>query len=413
MKILHISTGFKLSFQGGITNYVRALADSQVQSGHDVTVIGDPDDTTFAYKYVSGFTGTIPPFYLGKLEDKVHLNKLKQFLARESFDIIHIHMPLGLDWDLYTILKEYRYVVSLHDYFYICPRIQMIDKNKKLCSEYNEEKCRYCISKLESFRMCRGMLKIARKISRNENLCMPYIAQKVTVQRHIKFKKLLENARIVIPVSQRVKEIYLRSGFEANYTVLHIGNISAEHYKHKYMIDRSNRKLRIGILGSMTYYKGADLVIEFAEKLDSSKYELHFWGRPLKYEDALRKAGVFMHGAYMQKDLPHLLENIDLGFVMSIWEDNGPQVVMEFLNNRVPVIGTRLGGIIDFVNEKNGYLFDPYSDVEKKNTIKFLNSLSLDDIYRLKEGITRTILPSEHYQAIQLLYEKIIYSETE
>ncbi len=411
MKILHISTGFKLSFQGGITNYVRSLADSQVKSGHDVTVIGDPDDMTFAHKYVTGFTGTIPPFYLGKLEDKEHLNMLKQFLKKESFDIIHIHMPLGLDWDLYTALEGYRYVISLHDYFYICPRIQMIDKNKRLCTAYDEKKCRRCISRLESIRACRGMLKIARKISGNENLCMPYLPQTVTVQRHIKFKKLLENAQLVIPVSQRVKEIYIRSGFKANYEVLHIGNISAENFKQKYLVDRSERKLRIGILGSMTYYKGADLVIEFAEKLDASKYELHFWGRPLKYEKALRKSGVIMHGAYIQKDLPKLLDNVDLGFVLSIWEDNGPQVVMEFLNNRVPVIGTRLGGIVDFINEKNGYLFDPYSDAEKKEAIAFLNNLSVDDVYRMKKEITRTILPSEHYQAVQTLYEKIMYAE--
>lgn len=409
MKILHIATGFKLSFQGGITNYVRALADSQVQSGHDVTVMGDPDDTVFSYKYVSGFTGNIPPFYLGKLEDKENLNAIKLFLQREQFDIIHVHMTLGLDWDLYTALEGYRYVVSLHDYFYICPRIQMIDKHKKLCAAYHEENCNRCISMLESIRACRGVLKIARKITGNENLCMPYVSQTVTKERHVRFRQLLENAQLVIPVSKRVGEIYRRSGFHANYQVLHIGNISAEHFKHEYLVDRSERKLKIGVLGSMTYYKGAELVIEFAKKLDTAKYEIHFWGRPQKYEEALRQAGVIMHGAYMQKDLPTLLEAVDLGFVLSVWEDNGPQVVMEFLNNRVPVIGTRLGGIIDFVSSgENGYLFDPYSDSEKKAAVDYLNSLTVDDIYRMKANITRTTLPSEHYQAIQELYNEIV-----
>ena len=302
MKILHIATGFKLSFQGGITNYVRSLAQSQCESGHDVTVIGDPDDKDFPYTYVSQFKGKLPAFYLGNLNDKNKLKELSEYLKENKFDIIHLHMILGLDWDIYKILKDYRYVVSLHDYYYICPRIQMIDKNRKLCSKYDEERCKKCISGLERIRVCRGLNKVACKLLKKENLKMIYVPQSVTRKRYDRFKKLLENADKVFPVSKRVEEIYCKSGIKANYKVLHIGNLSAEMFKENYTINNSNRKIKIGILGSMTYYKGADLVIKIANLLDSSKFEIHFWGRPLKYEESLKKVGVILHGAYMQNE---------------------------------------------------------------------------------------------------------------
>ena len=39
MRILHITTGYPLSFHGGITNYVRSIAEVQTAEGHQVGVV--------------------------------------------------------------------------------------------------------------------------------------------------------------------------------------------------------------------------------------------------------------------------------------------------------------------------------------------------------------------------------------
>lgn len=51
-------------------------------------------------------------------------------------------MILDIDWNLYDIIKNYNYIISLHDYFYLCPRICMVDRNKLLCSKYEENRCK-------------------------------------------------------------------------------------------------------------------------------------------------------------------------------------------------------------------------------------------------------------------------------
>lgn len=90
MKILHICTGWPLSFQGGITNYVRQLAETQNDKGHEVHVLGAPDKEKYSFHYAE-YTSKIRAFSYCPLVDKDALQKIKKYLERERFEIIHIH----------------------------------------------------------------------------------------------------------------------------------------------------------------------------------------------------------------------------------------------------------------------------------------------------------------------------------
>ena len=124
MKILHICTGWPLSYEGGITNYVRTLAETQHNEGHNVYVLGAPDSHKYGFNYVS-YTSSIIPFTYTPLVDKEALNRIKMLLDKEDFDIIHLHALEYIDWDIYSVLKGTNYIVSLHDYCFLCPRIYM------------------------------------------------------------------------------------------------------------------------------------------------------------------------------------------------------------------------------------------------------------------------------------------------
>lgn len=401
MKILHFSTGFPLSFQGGITNYVRMLARVQKEKGNDVWVIGGEDDKKYEFNYIQYKSKYIEPFTLGKMEDKMALNKIDAFLKKEKFDIIHIHMILDVDWDLYNILKNYNYIISLHDYFYLCPKIFMIDRKKKLCDKYEESHCKKCIDKIEQYRY-------SRFIRRNFIFDITF-SDNITILRYQKMKKLLEGAKILLPVSKRVKEIYMKSGIDNKYMVSHIGNILADKYKPfiKNKKEVYKRKINIAMMGSLSYLKGGDVFIKLAEQIDRNKFNIFFYGRSGKYKSKMKKIGIIDKGVYKQENLDKILSNIDLGLVLSIWEDNAPQVVMEFLNNNVPVVGTKMGGIPDFINTENGYLFNPYLEEDWINLIKFFNNISLEKILELKQNIKPTITTNKHYEELMDLYNGI------
>lgn len=409
MKICHISTGFPISFQGGITNYVRSLASMQEKMGHEVWVICGLDDQKQNFHVKEYKSEKIVPMKLRKPIDKYALSLIDNFLKNMRFDIIHIHMVLDIDWDLYQIMETYNYVVSLHDYFFLCPRIQMIMNDYTLCTSYNESKCKKCISWFNVHRVFNGIeYKISHK-TKWKDFRFPLIPQQMTANRYKKYKFLLENSKMLLPVSNRVQEIYEDSGIQGKYKVLHIGNISANNYKAEFKFDWNKDKICLTMLGNLSYLKGADLLIELANILDRNKIEINFYGRSGKYAEMIKKAGISDHGSYNQAELSEILENTDVGLVLSVWEDNGPQVVMEFLNNHIPVIGTRMGGIPDFIEDGvNGILFNPYSEDELFDTVKKISNWSRKDIFDMKKRIVKTITVEEHCKLLQEIYDEIV-----
>lgn len=199
MKICHLCTGYALSFQGGITNCVRALAESHQKSGHDVwAVSGDPKQT-YIYQVLPYESEKITPMTFCALKDKAGLNSLKAFFQEHNFDLIHIHMILDVDWDLAEVLKPYRYVVSLHDYFYLCPRVVMLNPGNPHCTQYNEDRCRHCVSLINTIYITNGIERRIRMLGW-KNFHLPFIPQKLTAKRFAKFKKLLENAQLLMQV---------------------------------------------------------------------------------------------------------------------------------------------------------------------------------------------------------------------
>ncbi|MBQ7863271.1 MAG: glycosyltransferase [Lachnospiraceae bacterium] len=408
MRICHISTGYPISFQGGITNYVRSIAESQVRDGNVVYVVSSEETDKYAFSTYKYLSNKISPFRLQALKDKKGLERIQKFLDDYQFDIIHIHMIMDIDWDLYDIVKKYKYIVSLHDYFMLCPRIQMLQANGTLCDRYDVNKCRKCISWFNQYRIFSSLENRIRV--KNKGFSFPKVSQKMTDMRYLKYKHLLENADCLLPVSYRVEEIFKNSGISGTYKVLHIGNISADRYKKEFHFDdTTNRKIKVVMLGSLAKIKGAELLIEFADRFDRQKFSFHFWGRPNEYESELIKHGIINHGAYQQTDLEAILEDADLGLVLSIWEDNGPQVVMEFLNNNVPVIGTEMGGIPDFIKHGvNGFLFNPYENESKEELCKKVNQLTISDIYKIKKNIRPTLTTVEHYSELKKIYEEVI-----
>lgn len=408
MKILHISTGCPLSYQGGITNYVRGLVNIQYNNGYEVAVLGETDKNQYNFKYFDYNSDKIRLNNFGKMIDKNSLEYINKILLKEKFDIIHIHMVLNVDWDLFKILSKYNYIVSLHDYFYLCPRIKMLINNS-ICNKYDEKECMICISKIDTYQ---PLKRLRDKINGKFDLKYEYpnIKQNITKLRYNKYKSLLENASILLPVSKRVEEIYKESGIENTYHVAYIGNNTADDYiKYKEDDPEIKENLNIVFIGTLTKEKGAEILIKLLENIENKNLNFHFYGGADKnYLPKCEKMGLINHGMYLQNDLKNILSEADLGMVLSIWEDNGPQVVMELLNNNVPVFATKLGGIPDFVNEKNGFLFNPYDKSEFLKAVKFLNELNYNKIVKLKHGIIRTKNFQEHFEELDVIYTNTI-----
>ena len=407
MKILHICTGYNLDYNGGITNYVRSLAEEQAKE-HDVYVLSDGGESK-NYKVIN-FISRVPAWSYNKKSDKQSLSWLKQFIEDKNFDLIHIHMMLNIDQDIYKLLKGKTYVISLHDYYFICPRISMMQPTMvKRCEIANCEKCNKCFSILEkSWFLNRASNKVFGKLFTYK---FPIKSKKVYKRWIEKNKQLLENARMLFPVSNRVKEIYENSGIKNEYHVLHIGNITSENFDNVH-VKQNTEFINLVLLSSVNKQKGGPLFFDILKKVNNPILKVHFYGRTNEKEKIiLKELNIEDHGEYKQADLPNILSQMDMGVMTPIWEDNGPQVVMEMINNHLPVFATKMGGITDFVNDKNGFLFDPYDIKDIEKAVVFLNTLDYKKVISMRNNLKRTLSPSEHFVELSKYYNILCGSD--
>ncbi|GAA5086440.1 hypothetical protein GCM10023210_08280 [Chryseobacterium ginsengisoli] len=414
MKVLQICTGFDISFHGGITNYVRNISSTMAENGHDVTVLYSKDNNeekNYNFKTLN-INPILRPFHLSSVISNSDIDLLEKIVKDISPDIIHVHMMIDLPVKVLEVFKKYaKVVISLHDYSYLCNRIILLDGEGKLCTNSNENsKCNSCISYEETIdnryisKGVREGLKLL-KIKRLGNSSGHH-------ERFLEGQKLFKNVDSLIAVSSRVKEIYQENGYDNDlFIVNHIGNYTADESFRSNFTGRvkkdPSQKLKLGFIGNLHFHKGANLFLKLVENSD---HEFHIYGGidPTVLEKIQSMPHVFYHGRYQHSDLVDILKQIDLGLVLSIWEDNAPQVVFEFLNAGVPVIGTKMGGIPDFVNENNGFLFE-IDEVGIESVLKLMNS---EEIYNLYNKVINTIngtkTASQHMDELMKIYNQIL-----
>lgn len=111
--VIHI-TAVKL---GGLSKFVDTLMK--------------PDDVYI--KYVRGF-------YIMVYRNIPILIGSKNYLDIPR-GIIHIHQLDYYPWKFRTFLKDRQYIMTIHDYYYICPRYFMINEEGYRCSSFDCMKC--------------------------------------------------------------------------------------------------------------------------------------------------------------------------------------------------------------------------------------------------------------------------------
>jgi glycosyltransferase involved in cell wall biosynthesis len=405
VRILHIATGYPIGYPGGVTNYVRALVANQRKAEHDVVVVSrsaEPQADLAGVDLWAYATSRMRPFSLSMLEHDPAADALLERIRCWQPDVVHFHMGLDLAIGFYKGLTNsgIPYIVSVHDYYTICPRITMVDATGSVCRTRDIERCRSCVGILAQH-------DILEKGSRIIGLPLPRIPSSRVLQRDAALREFLRCAALVLPVSRRVREILAEVEPTAKYVVETIGNSSALCERPRHV---PSERMRITFLGTLSVHKGSVLLERILRRVGHSPtLEVRFHGRgDVKVLSRLKALGLKAMGPYGAADLSQIMSETDLGLALPIWEDNGPQVVMEFLNYGVPVLATRMGGIPDFVTDGvNGFLFNPDSEAEFEMAIAFLAKLDSTACEVLRpKGKLKT--PAEHAGRIESLYRGVV-----
>ncbi|MCK4234495.1 glycosyltransferase family 4 protein [candidate division WOR-3 bacterium] len=196
-----------------------------------------------------------------------------------------------------------------------------------------------------------------------------------------RWKRAFEKSNLVIAASKFIKRSLI------NKFPFLIGNIKVLHNGVDTKIfspQKINNTLRtpkglftVFFAGNIWIEKGFDILLKVAQELKKEKIRFLIAGTFSPDKNHLHRQfkkntpeNVKYLGCIKHDDLAQYFASSDITIVPSRWEDPCPLVVMESMSTGTPVIGSRIGGIPELIdNGKNGFLVTPCSARELKDAI--------------------------------------------
>lgn len=343
-------------------------------------------------------------------------------------------------------------ILTLHDYWYICFRGQLLRPNDVICTGPSDGLfCATCTNndsdqpmviprfptlikllqmpifhnskKLIPYKLKNGLKKFLyitptnqnNKNSQNFHNSSPEMWPVLEHSFRLNFmKRQLSFVNYIISPSIHLKRRYEKEGFKR---IIHLPHGFEPYQKVKNI--RYNGKLTIAYISNIILFKGAHIIIDELKYLSQrEKVQILFYGKVLNYQyyeelktlaNKYPEVELSFMGTYNGIDeLYEIIESRNIHVIVfpSIWEENFPLVVAESLLLGVPVICSSLGGakenILDGIN---GLVFNPF---KKGDLAEKINRLleEPDLLPKLRKGAMQTILYSqeEHLNKLEEIY---------
>lgn len=374
--------------RGGDCIYMMELERLLKSKGHDVAIFAMdyPENQQSEWsKYWPSNMSKIKAFSrpFGGMEVKKKFNALLDDFRPDVVHLNNIHTQLSPIIAEIAHTRGIRVVWTLHDSKLVCPCYTCM-RDGKWCEE--------CFS---------------QKISVIKHLCMqggiPGAFIGYWELKKWNKERLQEVCDLFLPPSQFMADTCEKGGYDKNnFRVLcnfidlkKVENPSFE--KEAYYV----------YLGRLTKVKGIETLSEVASRLS---YKLVVIGSG-DLEDELRKkykdSSIEFLGQKNWTEIRPVLEKARFMVIPSEWSENNPLTVIEAQALGTPVLGARIGGIPELIEEGvNGMTFESRNidDLAKKIEIMMNKSFDYADIARTAQNKYSS---ETYYQKLMEIYENV------
>lgn len=371
-EIYYLSSGFTYDLSGKL----RIKAYEGMEKIHCFDIINSP---VFA-------PGNLDSGNLKKYLDDTSLKTvIEQFVAAcGGFDVAHLNNIEGLTLSAIKALKNSvpntKMIYSGHNYFPICPQVNLWQATKDGFHNCSGGECRDCAKNcvvmradLQKLRRIVHEFKGTHKVARTISILCEAEKEQEVYDRFIRENLGLLNDTVdqVLAVSNRVAEIFIRHGVRADQIrVSYIGTKAAE--SAGYAPGRpfaEAQKLKIVYMGYMRQDKGGFFMLDVLEKMPeqlAGKLDVLFVAKDVRRnKQALHRLEMLkskftalnVKDGYQRSEQAALLQDRELGIIPVQWEDNLPQVAIEQIAAGVPILTSNLGGAAELFNHREEFVF--------------------------------------------------------
>ena len=393
MRILQVVHGFPPESRAGVELYTYGLA-KELSKRHEVHVVypsATPRTKGYsANKYDSdilnlvehvirkdnrqlSFLGLKAPVNLKHtyIDNSIY-REFEILLDETAPDIVNFQHLINLSASLIELVKERRIpaVLTLHDFWFICPRINLLKSDYSVCKgpDIQSGNCFKCYSTARAESKAEAWVKygIPRGISKALSKAYGLTVTTVTnsgdfKQRQERMKPLLLMVDKLIAPSRFLRNIFIQYGIPGD-RIIYSSNgydLSAfEGFKKK-----EKDRLVFGFAGGVAKHKGVHVLVEAFNKVENENVELIIYGTYdpksnyfKELQSMIRNDNIKFMGRYTDVREPY--SNVDVLVVPSICYENCPLVIQEAFISKTPVIASNVGALPEFIqHDKTGLLF--------------------------------------------------------
>jgi len=412
MRILHIVHQYPPEYIGGTELYTQYLARRQGEAGHHPVVFaptfsGDErpepavEQGVRVYRRPVGAASRTAVFLRAFWSPAAHAH-LAQILDLEQPDLVHIQHLMGLPASVTRLLDRRRipYLVTLHDYYYICA-------NAQLLTNYNQTIC----AGPDRFRNCARCVQARAGL--RPSAPAGWALAPLLARRARGLARILEGARAIIAPSNFVRAEYERLGAPAGrITVVRHGIEVPEELPARH--ESAAGQLRVVYLGNIAWQKGVHVLVEAANDCPPG-IEVTIYGdldNQPEYAAGLRRlaqrGAVTFAGRLEREQVWPMLATADVAVVPSLWYETSSLIAAEAQAAGVVVIASNLGALPERVADGQDGLLFPAGDAAALRRLLEALLEQPDWLGRLQKGIRPVRGIEEHVRDIQELYRASI-----
>lgn len=378
MNILHFFIGFPEERHGGASKYVSELLTAQATMGHSVIALIPGDTLNLAKKTrirkiadhngINSYEIQNPPiapllfglrnanYILGK-DYNIDLQSVDSFYEEVKPDIFHIHTMMGLPLSLLKYIKSkgVKIVFTSHDYYGICPRVNLINFKGVICKNTDGTECEECNKNARPL----WFLQIVNsKFFLRIKKYLPAIAtkrKKRTKEKEVTYSECIPNSSDFIKLREYYSKMF--SLFDA---VHFNSSVSYNIYKSNYVLPKyrvipittgsisdnrtkrsfETRDLKMAFIGNLNPTKGypllKDILIDLF-KNGQRAWKLSVW-EGLKAGKDKECPNIIYEGRYKKEEIQEVFTKMDLLIVPSVCHETFSLVTLEALSFGTPVL---------------------------------------------------------------------------
>lgn len=403
MKVLLVNKFHWL--KGGSEKYYFELAELLKEHGHEVAFFSMKDEKNITTGDKEYFVDKIDLNTGSKLKaldviySKANKQKMKEALDDFKPNIVHINnFQRQLSASIIDAIKEKNIpiVYTAHDMNAICPASAML-YDGKICEECIQKGYNSCIKK-----SCIKGSKLKSALG-------------VLEKKYYDKRKIFKKIDCIISPSQFIENQFKKGKLKySKIKILHNfvnkTNVNNEHIgDYAFYFGRlSIEKGIINVINAISQISNGKLLIagDGPEKENIEKF--------IK-ENNLEKRIVLL-GYLEQEQIRKYIFKSRFVVVPSIWYENCPYSILETMEIGKPIIGSRIGGIPELIeNNVNGYLYE-YDDIKalKDNMKKLFDDEKLVKKFSIesKKIFEKKYNSTEYYNKLIEIYEQLIKEKT-